>query len=147
MGDWTIEWINHPSITLFENRDCALVDYCTPFHQLIWFKQWNILWYYSAVWMMDQEQGGPRFDTSVAVATPSILPCKGKRQYLLTLQVSRYCLLPLQGSIVLHSLTLTQYFCVNHGDPWFSWIWNHHKCLSYLLPLYLNTYVISLRPI
>ena len=30
---------------------------------------------------------------------PTILPCKGKRQYLLTLQVSRYCLLPLQSSI------------------------------------------------
>ena len=30
----------------------------------------------------------------------SILPPKGKRQYLLTLQVSRYCLLPLQCSIV-----------------------------------------------
>ena len=25
------------------------------------------------------------------------LPCKGKRQYLLTLQVSRYCILPLQS--------------------------------------------------
>ena len=29
----------------------------------------------------------------------SILPCKTKRQYLLTLQVSRYCLLALQSSI------------------------------------------------
>ena len=31
---------------------------------------------------------------------PTILWCKGERQYLLTLQVSRYCLLPLQSSIV-----------------------------------------------
>ena len=29
----------------------------------------------------------------------SILPCKAKRQYLLTLQVSRYCLLALQSGI------------------------------------------------
>ena len=28
------------------------------------------------------------------------LPCKAKRQYLLTFQVSRYCLLPLQSSTV-----------------------------------------------
>ena len=32
----------------------------------------------------------------------SILPCKAKRQYLLTLQVSRYRLLPLQSSIGSH---------------------------------------------
>ena len=31
---------------------------------------------------------------------PTILLCKGKRLYLLTLQVSRYCLLPLQSKIV-----------------------------------------------
>ena len=30
----------------------------------------------------------------------AVLYCKGKMQYLLTLQVSRYCLLSLQGSIV-----------------------------------------------
>ena len=29
----------------------------------------------------------------------SVLPCKTKRQYLLVLQVSRYCLLPLQRSV------------------------------------------------
>ena len=33
--------------------------------------------------------------------------------------------------------TLT-YYCIiyNHGDQ----IWNHHKCLSWLFPLHLNTY-------
>ena len=30
----------------------------------------------------------------------TILLCKGKKQYLLTCKVSRYCLLPLQGSII-----------------------------------------------
>ena len=32
------------------------------------------------------------------------LPCKAKRQYLLTLQVSRYCPLALQSRIILHSV-------------------------------------------
>ena len=26
-------------------------------------------------------------------------------------------------------------------------IWNHHKCLSYLFPLHMNTYVMGLRPL
>ena len=26
-------------------------------------------------------------------------------------------------------------------------IWNHHKCLSFLFPLHLNTYVMGLRPL
>ena len=32
---------------------------------------------------------------------PPIMPCKSKRQYLLTLQVSRFCLLALQIGIYL----------------------------------------------
>ena len=35
-----------------------------------------------------------------------LLPCKQKRQYLLTLQVGRYCLLHLKNSIVRYLLTL-----------------------------------------
>ena len=48
--------------------------------------------------------------TCLHATITSILPCKGKMQYLLTLQVSRYCLLPLQSSI--HSVTeiLKRYF-------------------------------------
>ena len=29
----------------------------------------------------------------------------------------------------------------------FLWIWNHHKWLSYLLLIHLNTYVMGLRPL
>ena len=37
------------------------------------------------------------------IPRPTILPCESKRQYLITLQVSRYCLLDFQGSIhILH---------------------------------------------
>ena len=47
------------------------------------------------------------FKTEVAARylTPrhyAVLPCKAKRQYLLTLQVSRYCLLALQSSVILY---------------------------------------------
>ena len=33
------------------------------------------------------------------ITTVGLLPCTGKRQYLLTCKVSRYCLLTLHGSI------------------------------------------------
>ena len=38
--------------------------------------------------------------TSKQILPFAFARAKGKRQYLLTLQVSRYCLLPLHGSIV-----------------------------------------------
>ena len=47
----------------------------------------------------------------------TILLCKGKKQYLLTCKVSRYCLLPLHGSIHLlrlHLCHLIQY-CILHN--------------------------------
>ena len=39
------------------------------------------------------------FDFEVKIVSIPILPFKGKMQYLLTLQVNRYCLLPLLSSI------------------------------------------------
>ena len=36
-------------------------------------------------------------------------------------------------------------FCINHGDQKFFPTWNHHKSLSYLFLIHLNTYVIGLR--
>ena len=38
-------------------------------------------------------------------------------------------------------------FCVNHGEQRVCSIRNHHKYLSWLFPLYLNTYVMGLRPL
>ena len=47
------------------------------------------------------------------------MPCKAKWQYLLTLQVSRYCLLVLQSSIVLY---ISHPICFLYADYllWFS---------------------------
>ena len=42
-----------------------------------------------------------RWEFIITPFASSILLCKGKRQYLLTFQVSRYCLLPLLSSIIL----------------------------------------------
>ena len=41
-----------------------------------------------------------------------------------------------------------KYDCINnrHQMCFFS-IWNHHECLSWLFPLYLNTYSMGLRPL
>ena len=39
------------------------------------------------------------FEGQTLMTNMAILLCKAKRQYLLTLQVSRYCLLALQSSI------------------------------------------------
>ena len=50
------------------------------------------------------------------------LPCKAERQYLLTSQVNRYCLLALQSSMecthVIHAL----YECTRHSNMWTQWI-------------------------
>ena len=51
-----------------------------------------------------------------------ILPCKGKRQYLLTLQVSRYCRLPLHGSII-RALYLARINAVNPLTAGVAYIW------------------------
>ena len=41
----------------------------------------------------------------------TILPCKAKRRYLLTLQVSRYCLSALQNSIITFHIIVTRHSC------------------------------------
>ena len=46
-----------------------------------------------------------------------ILPCKAKRQYLLTLQVSRYCLVALQNSIHLGNLCLLSQRVLRTASP------------------------------
>ena len=38
-----------------------------------------------------------------------------------------------------------KYFCMLHGDQRVFSIYNHHKCLSCLFPLHLNTYVMGIR--
>ena len=40
--------------------------------------------------------------------------------------------------------TTLKYFCMYHGDQRVFSIWNHHKCFSWLFPLYSNTYVMGL---
>ena len=47
----------------------------------------------------DGVDGGPTL-VQCLVFSWNFLPCKAKRQYLITSQVSRYCLLPLQSSYV-----------------------------------------------
>ena len=36
------------------------------------------------------------------------------------------------------------YFCINHGGQRVFFNSNHHKCLSYLFLLHLNTYVTAI---
>ena len=43
-------------------------------------------------------------------------------------------------------LTTLNYCCINLGNQRVFSIWNHHKCLSQLFPLHLNTHVMGLRP-
>ena len=43
------------------------------------------------------------------------------------------------SNVILILITL-KYFCINHGDQRVFSILNHHKCLSLLFTLYLNTY-------
>ena len=68
------------------------------------------LWTFFGPWGRDRCQSPPCWIFLVKQIHPStasemttrqvaILPCKAKRQYLLTSQVSRYCLLALQDSI------------------------------------------------
>ena len=54
---------------------------------------------------------------------------------------------PTSQSLVEPALTLTTliYFCLNHGEQRF--FKNHHKCLSYLFLLHLNTFVMGLLPL
>ena len=40
---------------------------------------------------------------------------------------------------------LNDIFCINYGDQRIFSIWNHHKCLSYIFLVHLNTYVMGLR--
>ena len=40
-----------------------------------------------------------------------------------------------------------EFFFIKRGDQRVYSIWNHHKCLSYLILIHLNTYVICLRPL
>ena len=42
---------------------------------------------------------------------------------------------------------MPKYVYINRGDQHFFLIWNHHKWLSQLFPLHLNTYVMCLRPL
>ena len=46
----------------------------------------------------------------------TVLPCKDKRQYLLTLQVSRYCLLDLQSRVVVCNPLLGAKYVFTHQD-------------------------------
>ena len=54
---------------------------------------------------------------------PPILPCKAKRQYLLSLQVSRYCLFDSQSKCILHV------FCISNTGSTSRW---------WALPFHLN---------
>ena len=61
-------------------------------------------------------------------------------------QVVPGCLLGREHSVQqINHLTLKalKYFYITYGDQRFFSIWNHHKCLSQLIPLYLNTYVMG----
>ena len=58
--------------------------------------------------------------TLCVFARISILPCKAKRQYLLTFQVSRYCLLALQNSIHVHT-----YYIITCNHTWQSLLSKH----------------------
>ena len=43
------------------------------------------------------------------------------------------------GKFRLERVKVLNYFCINHGEVFK--IYNHYKCLSWLFPIYLNTYV------
>ena len=56
---------------------------------------------------------------------------------------TEYC--PLSWTTVIITLKALNYFCISHGaQRVFS---NHHKCLSYLFQIHLNTYVMGPRPL
>ena len=51
------------------------------------------------------------------------------------------------NALLIKTLKVLKYSYTNHGDQRVFSIWNHHKCLSCLFSIHLNTYVMRLRPL
>ena len=75
--------------------------------------------------------------------------------------INSYCLMGLHSNMICNATSngipakwhpkmlyqcgsIIKYFCISHADQRLLSIWNHHKGLSQLFPIHLNTYIMGL---